>query len=130
MFGWLKRALRRRSADAPPTIEADETGFTVTRDGHTTAYPWTCVERIAAYKQDLHTFDRIVLLIETRKQVLDTLALPEESPGFANLFGPMEKELGVNPSWYLEIMTPVFEPTPTVLYLRTITDGEPPLGGI
>jgi hypothetical protein len=30
----------------------------------------------------------------------------------------VEEALGVDPSWYLAIMTPVFEPTPVALYLR------------
>lgn len=122
MFGWLKRILKVRRAETIPTVAADETGFTVSRNGHTVAFPWSSVERIAAYKQDLYSYDRIVLLIETRKQTVDTIALSEESPGFTTLFGPMEKELGVDPSWYLQIMTPVFEPTPTVLYIRDSND--------
>jgi hypothetical protein len=80
------------------------------------------VTRIAAFKQDLHTHDRIVLLLEIDHPAVEVITLPEDCPGFSALFGPMEQELGVNPSWYLEIMTPVFEPTPVVLYIR---DQEP-----
>ena len=73
---------------------------------------------MAAVKQDRHSHDRIVLLIEVRRSSSEVLTLPENCPGFAGLFGPMEQALGIDPSWYLEIMTPAFEATPTVLYLR------------
>jgi hypothetical protein len=76
------------------------------------------VTRIAAFKQDLHTHDRIVLLLEVDQPKLEVIPLAEDCPGFAGLFGPMEHALGINPSWYLDIMTPVFEATPIVLYLR------------
>jgi hypothetical protein len=42
----------------------------------------------------------------------------EEWPGFKDLFGVMEKELGISPGWYMEIMTPPFEPTPRLLFER------------
>lgn len=122
MFSWLKRLFRRQPLTTLPTIEADDTGFSLTHRGHTTAFPWQAVTRIAAYKQDLHTYDRIVLLIETLKNDTRELSLSEDCPGFATLFGPMERELGLNPSWYLDIMTPAFEPTPTVLYLRSLNE--------
>ncbi len=82
------------------------------------AIPWQSVHRIAAFKQDLGTHDCITLLIEVRRAEPQLLTLSEECPGFAALFGPMEQALGIDPSWYLEIMTPAFEPAPMVLYLR------------
>ncbi len=121
MIPWFKRLFRSRPLP-PPTVEADDTGFSLTRDGHRTVFPWECVTRIAACKQDLHTSDRILLLIEVRKSGTEVLSIAEDCPGFADLFGPMERELGLNPSWYLDIMTPAFDPTPTVLYLRSMDD--------
>lgn len=117
MPGWLQRLLGRPDP-APRRITTDATGFSLTVGRVTSAYPWTCVNRIAAYKQDLHTHDQIVLLIEVIKSDTSVLTLAEDTPGFAGLFQPMEEALGIDPSWYLEIMTPVFEPTPMVLYLR------------
>ena len=105
-----------------PLIAADETGFTLTVDRHSRAFAWRVVTRIAAFKEDLYSHDRIVLLIEIDHPQVEVLALPEDCPGFTTLFGPMEQGLGINPSWYLEIMTPVFEATPVVLFLR---DQEP-----
>jgi hypothetical protein len=127
MWGWLRQQWRRRHPPPPPVIEADETGFAVIHEGHRTVYPWSCVTRMAAYKQDLFTTDEIILVVEIQKQQLETIQLSEEWKGFTELFGPMERELGVNPSWYLEIMTPAFEAKPTVLYMRSIDDGEPPM---
>lgn len=121
MFAWLKRLLTRRERELP-AIAADLTGFTLTIGRESRAIPWQSVQKIAAYKQDLGTVDRIVLLIEVSRTGETTLQLPEDCPGFSSLFGPMEQALGINPSWYLEIMTPVFEPTPTVLFMRSLED--------
>lgn len=117
MLGWLGRIFRRRPP-SKPSIEADDTGFALLIDGQRHVYPWSTVTRIAAHKIDLMTTDEIVMVVESQKQQLETVELSEEWPGFRDLFGPMERELGVNPSWYLEIMTPAFEARPTVLYLR------------
>lgn len=121
MFEWLRR-LRAGRRDLLPSIAADLTGFTLTIERETRAIPWQSVLKIAAYKQDLHTYDRIVLLVEVERTGETSLTLSEDCPGFATLFGPMEQALGVNPSWYLEIMTPAFEPTPTVLFMRSMED--------
>jgi hypothetical protein len=121
LFPWFKRLFQSRPAPLA-IVEADDTGFSLTREGHRTVFPWECVTRIAACKEDLHTHDRIVLLVEVRKASTELLSIPADYPGFAELFGPMERALGLNPSWYLEIMTPAFDPTPTVLYLRSMDD--------
>lgn len=118
MLQWLQRLFGRGSVPQLPTIATDVTGFTLTVERVSRAYPWASVSKVAAVKQDLHSHDRIVLLIEVRRSGSEVLTLPEDCPGFAGLFGPMEQALGIDPSWYLEIMTPAFEATPTVLYLR------------
>jgi hypothetical protein len=123
LFDRLKRLLRSKPRTLP-VIEADDNGFSLTRDGHRRVFPWQSVHRIAAYKEDLQTTDQIVLLIETRKANPEQIAISENCPGFAELFGPMERELGLHPSWYLDIMTPAFAATPTVLYLRSMGDDE------
>lgn len=119
MLEWLRR-LTRRQPEVLPTISADLTGFTLTVDRESRAIPWQSVVKIAAYKQDLHTYDRIVLLVEVERTGETSLTISEDCPGFSSLFGPMEQALGINPSWYLEIMTPAFEPTPTVLFMRSM----------
>ncbi len=121
MFEWLRR-LRGRSPKTLPSISADLTGFTLTIERESRGIPWQSVQKIAAYKQDLGTTDRIVLLVEVERTGETNLSLPEDCPGFSSLFGPMEQALGINPSWYLEIMTPVFEPTPTVLFMRSLEE--------
>lgn len=118
MFQWLQRLFGRRSVPPLPTIATDVTGFTLTIERVSRAYPWAAVSKVAAVKQDLHSHDRIVLLIEVQRSDSEMLTVSEDCPGFAGLFGPMEQALGIDPSWYLEIMTPAFEATPTVLYLR------------
>ncbi len=95
----------------------------MTVGGHSRAVPWASVTRIAAFKRDLSTHDQIVLVINAAISGDPVLTLPEDCPGFADLFGPMETALGINPSWYLEIMTPAFEPTPRVIYLRDSGEG-------
>lgn len=122
-FPWLKRLLGRQPTPVLPTIVADATGFSLTHRRQSRAVPWQAVRKIAAFKQDLHTHDRIVLLIEVSLAGDQVITLPEDSPGFAGLFGPMEQALGIDPSWYLEIMTPAFAPTPQVLYLRSVDPG-------
>lgn len=121
MFQWLRR-LGARQPDPLPAISADLTGFTLTIARESRAIPWQSVLKIAAYKQDLHTYDRIVLLVEVERTGETTLTLSEDCPGFSSLFGPMEQALGINPSWYLEIMTPAFEPTPTVLFMKSLEE--------
>lgn len=118
MLSWLQRLLRRATPAPLPAITADITGFTLTHARHARAVPWVSVARVSAFKRDLHTHDEIVLLIELSHPVPETLTLPESCPGFSQLFRPMEEALGVDPIWYLTIMTPVFEPTPVALYLR------------
>ena len=118
MLQWLQSIFGRASIPPLPTIATDVTGFTLTIERMSRAYPWASVSKVAAFKQDLHSHDRIVLLIEVQRSGSEVLTLPEDCPGFAGLFGPMEQALGIDPSWYLEIMTPAFAVTPTVLYLR------------
>lgn len=123
MFQWLHRLLGRQPASPLPTISADITGFTLTFERKTRAVPWQSVRKIAAFKQDLGIHDRVVMLIEVDRTGEQVLTISEDCPGFATLFAPMEEALGINPGWYLEIMTPVFEPTPTVLFMRSLEDG-------
>jgi hypothetical protein len=80
---------------------------------------WVVVTRIAAYKQDHGTHHQVVLLIETLGRKYGVISLAESSPGFAELFAPMEQALGINPQAYLGTMAATVKPTPTVVYLRS-----------
>ncbi len=115
---WLERLLGRGPNPPLPTISADATGFTLTVRNRTRAVAWVVVSKVAAYKLDLGTRTQVVLLVELLNLKYGVIAIPEDSPGFAKLFGPMEQELGINPQAYLEIMSPTVKPRPTVLYVR------------
>lgn len=124
MFEWLQRFLARGDAPVLPTILADTTGISLTVGDVSRAIPWSAIQRIAAFKQDLGTHDRIVLAIEAARSSEEPVFLSEDCPGFADLFGQMEAALGINPGWYLEIMMPAFEAAPRVIYLRDAQAGE------
>lgn len=118
-MSWLERLLGRGKNPPLPTISADSTGFTLTVRNRTRAVAWVVVSKIAAYKQDHGSHHQVVLLIETLGLKYGVISLTENSPGFAELFAPMEQALGINPEGYLETMTATIEPKPTVLYLRS-----------
>ena len=111
------RALFRR-APSPPTLETTAVGF-VLRDaaGEAVDVEWARVRRVVACKRDLLTTDCIVLLVELTSPAL-VVEVSEAWSGFGDVLGGMEATLGVSPAWYLEIMTPAFEPTPRLLYER------------
>ncbi|MBK6781593.1 MAG: hypothetical protein IPI38_09460 [Gemmatimonadetes bacterium] len=118
MLEWLQRLLARGDSPPLPTIAADVTGISLTIGGVSRAIPWSAIQRIAAFKQDLGSHDRIVLAIDATRSSEEPVLLSEDCPGFADLFGQMEAALGINPGWYLEIMMPAFEATPRVIYVR------------
>lgn len=103
----------------PPHIVLEPDGFAiVTPDGQRHPIRWASVTRVGAYKQDLITTDEIILVFEVAEFPDRTLEVSEELPGFQDLFGTMERELGISPDWYMEIILPAFEPTPRVLLDR------------
>jgi hypothetical protein len=99
-------------------VELEPGGFAVhTARGRRFPVRWASVRRVIAYKRDLWSTDEICVLFESdddsgRQEV------SEEWPGFKDLFGVMEKELGISPGWYMEIMMPPFESTPRLLFDR------------
>jgi hypothetical protein len=128
---WLSRLrglfARRPRASAPPAIEPTADGFALRGpDGTTVEVQWRHVRRAFACKRDRITTDEVVLALELDPPAPALLEVSEESPGFAELFGGMERALGVSPTWYLEIMVPVFEPTPRTLYERPGAPPDPP----
>jgi hypothetical protein len=103
----------------PPAIEQTGNGFRIIGPASMVVdVEWTGVRRATAFKRDLHTSDEIVLVLELDSPAPPLVELTERSPGFDELFGGMERALGVSPEWYVEIMLPVFEPTPRVLFER------------
>lgn len=78
---------------------------------------WGGVRRVIAYKRDLWTTDEIRLVFESDDSE-GVREISEEWPGFQDLFKEMETELGVSPGWYLDIMTPAFEPMHRVIFSR------------
>ena len=94
--------LRRGSVVSQLT--ADDAQLIETAHHRRIAIPCRTIHRIHAYKRDLITTDEIRLIIESSGEP-GTVDISEESPGFADLFGPMERALGVSPAWYREIMS-------------------------
>jgi hypothetical protein len=78
---------------------------------------WGRVRRVHAYKRDNLTTDEICVVFESDDTGSGAL-VSEERPGFQELFGAMERELGVSPAWYAEIQVPAFAPMHRVLFER------------
>jgi hypothetical protein len=108
-----------RSAPADSQIRVLDEGFDVINlaNGSVAAsVRWRDVTRIQAYKLDLVTTDCICLLFEFGPGRA-SVQLPEEWPGFQELFGPLAQRFPAIPeSWYVDIMTPAFETKRTVLF--------------
>jgi hypothetical protein len=68
---------------------------------------------------------RLICLVVESDDFTGGRDVSEEWPGFQELFRVMEKELGISPGWYMEIMTPVFEPTPRLLFDRAAHSQHP-----
>ncbi|MEO8634449.1 MAG: hypothetical protein ABI587_04130 [Gemmatimonadales bacterium] len=118
MLPWLQRLLGRRDRAPLPVVTADATGFTLTVRFRTRGVAWGSIRKISGYKLDLTTHTQIVLLVEVVALRHGVIALSDNCPGFATLFGPMEAELGIDPRPYLEAIAAAPEPRPVVLYLR------------
>lgn len=130
MLPWLQRLFGPRSGPLLPTIAADGLGFSLTARHRTRTVAWEAVTRIAAYKLDRQPHAQVVLLIQVAGLRHFPITLPQDCPGFATLFAPMEHALGIDPRPYLEVMAATVEPIPTVLYLRRPQDeGDEPLPG-
>jgi hypothetical protein len=86
---------------------------------------WEAIVCITAFKRDLVTTDEIILAFEVGERPSVVKAISEEWTGFADLFSPLSEQFGISPTWYLEIMTPAFAPTPRVLYDRRPTASAP-----
>ncbi len=102
-------------------IVLESGGFAVlTTRGRRFPVSWASVRRVSAYKRDRVTTDEIWVAFES-DEFAGVQEVSEEWPGFQELFGPMETELGIRPAWYVEIMVPAFEPMHRVLFDRADT---------
>ena len=104
-------------SDAPGglRVELSDEGFALLdAEGGRHAARWADVRVIMAYKRDLGIPDAICLGFELAGPTV--VEVTEEDAGFEALFGALERHFGVDASWYIEIMEPVFEATPRLLY--------------
>ena len=80
-----------------PRIEVRDDGFVVigpTGDVHHVR--WRSVVRVLAFKRDLITTDVVLLVFRQQEDPALALHVSEEWTGFAGLFLPMARELGVS----------------------------------
>lgn len=101
---------RRRHVAA---LELAEGGFRLAHGRASQVVVWQDIRQITAFKRDLYAFDCICLLIATPDGVME---VNEQMEGFIAFREAMEAHFGFAPTWYIQIMTPVFEPTPIHLY--------------
>lgn len=121
MLRRLSRLLRRRRV-GPPRIVTDKGGFVVkAQDGREFPVRWERVVRVLAYKRDLWTTDEVVLAFRQWPDPELVLEVSEEWPGFADLFEPLERELGVSARWYLDTIGRPFATDFQVVYERPDT---------
>jgi hypothetical protein len=81
---------------------------------------WSAISRVAAYKYDLFAVDEIVLAFETNDRPDVLIEVSEEWPGFADLFVPLTRELGVEAGWYNDVMHPAFATNYRVIFEREV----------
>jgi hypothetical protein len=116
MLDWLRRRLAKLD---PPRIEIEADGFAVVGSGgERRPIRWDSITKISAFKRDLLTTDEIILVVEVERQGM-VQELSEEWTGFNDLFAPMAERLGISPGWYIDVMSPAFDPKYRVVYERT-----------
>jgi hypothetical protein len=108
---WRRYLDWRQRHVAAITLTAD--GFRVVQGAAGQSVAWDEITRITAFKRDLMAYDRICVAMMLGDS---TIEIDEQMPGFVPWREAMEQRFAVSPCWYLEIMTPVFEPTPMDLY--------------
>jgi len=121
MLRWLRRRLHTRRIQPRIALTAD--GFEIVgSEGECYPVSWAQMTKVATYKRDLLTSDEIMLAFELADRPGVVQEISEEWDGFSDLFGPMEKHLGISPLWYLDVMNPAFAPNFRVLYERPATE--------
>lgn len=113
------RNLFRRKPPAVPRISARPDGFSLLfPDGSTVDIRWTAVVRVAAFKRDLFITDELVVAFETDDGPGRTTEVSEEWPGFQELLSGLETGLGIDASWYGDVIQPPFATNFREIYNR------------
>ena len=107
--------LRRihRGENSNISIQVSDYGIIISDEKDKMQIAWNDITKIVAFKRDLYAVDVICIAIERNDGVCE---LNEEMKGFSDLFGFMEKNLYVSPSWYIDIMTPAFATNMIIIY--------------
>lgn len=79
---------------------------------------WARVKRVASYKRDNLTTDEVMLVFEMAEHPSTVQEVSEEWPGFQDLLGSLERELGISPTWYLDVIQPPFAANHRILFDR------------
>jgi hypothetical protein len=124
MLAFLQRLARSRQRDLPRVV-TDSGGFAVNfSDGTSISVRWPDVLAVLAYKRDLLTTDEVILAFCYQSDAERVLEVSEEWPGFPDLFGPLESELGIHDSWYLETVRRAFDRDVRTLFDRRAVSPE------
>ena len=109
----------RGTGNVPGTLTVRDHGFELSAGSAGRQWvTWTSVTSVAAYKYDLFAVDEIVLAFETDDRPDLAIEVSEECPGFGDLFKPLERELGIAPDWYHDVMHPAFATNYRVIFQR------------
>jgi hypothetical protein len=118
MLKFLER-LRRRPAAAPRVVLEPDGFALLDPAGEAARVRWDEVSRVITYKRDRLTTDEIVVVFVLSQDPSHPLEVSEECSGFAELFAPLERELGVSSEWYLRTSAKPFEPDFQLIFERT-----------
>ena len=87
-------------------------------DGSRSLVQWSSVLSVVTWKYDKFTIDEIVLAFEVAERPGELHVVSEDWQGFRDLFAPIEREFGISPDWYGEVMQPPFATNHRVLFQR------------
>jgi hypothetical protein len=79
---------------------------------------WDQIDRIIAYKQDMHIYDLVCLGFSIAGELKRHLLVDEEMVGWHELTCRMDDVLHTGHEWYLKIQEPAFERCKTTLWER------------
>jgi hypothetical protein len=101
-------------------VELTSDGFAVVfRDGARSEVRWASVIAVVAYKYDMFSYDEIVIAFEVLERPGVLQEVSEEWTGFCVMLDQLQRELGLSPDWYTEVMFPPFVTNLRVLLQRT-----------
>lgn len=110
---WLDRFGR----PIPPSIVADDLGFTLVRNGNRLGgMRWSEVAKVIACKRDCGMYDEICLVFESAEQSPSVLVV-EGDGGYESFVKCLEFRLpGSRTNWFGDVAFPAFETNVTTLY--------------